>query len=157
MARGFHFTDYCWKILLSCSILWIIIPTSDAMRCEHSFRDFTCIGRHSWRCKGRTTSDNTPVSSINSSFDPFGTINESSSSNVNIQVQAQEYNSDDIRQMSVCACGKQCKNKRGLKTHQRSCEIAKSECPNTNSHSPPGNNQSAVEVNESTTPSLLVW
>ena len=119
------------------------------MRCEHCFKDFTCIGRHS--C------DNTPVSSINSSFDTFGTINESSSSNVNIQVQAPEYNSDDIRQMSVCACGKRCKNKRGLKTHQRSCEIAKSECPNTNSHSPLYNQSTNEdEVNNNTNnPSLV--
>ena len=72
--------------------------------CSYCGKEFTTLGRHTWRCKQRIT--------------------ESS----NLSNQDDSENTDNLQQIDSsstikCCCGKLCKGKRGLKMHQRSCRV----------------------------------
>ncbi len=75
--------------------------------CSFSGQDFVSLGRHSWRCKERINQD------------------QNSSENIEREVPVVSAPSVPITQRAVikCCCGKICKGNRGLKMHQRSCQV----------------------------------
>ena len=77
------------------------------MVCSFCGKDFISLGRHSWRCKQRmylqenyTESNERRMPTINTPNIPI-----------------------TQRTLIKCCCGKACKGNRGLKMHQRSCQI----------------------------------
>ena len=75
--------------------------------CSFCGQDFVTHGRHSWRCKQRTNQD------------------QSRSTNTEREMPALNNPNVPITQRTVikCCCGKVCKGNRGLKMHQRSCQV----------------------------------
>ena len=75
--------------------------------CSFCGQDFVSLGRHSWRCKERINQD------------------QNSSENIEREVPVVSAPSVPITQRAVikCCCGKICKGNRGLKMHQRSCQV----------------------------------
>ena len=75
--------------------------------CSFCGQDFVTLGRHSWRCKQRINHD------------------QSRSGNTEREMPALSNPNIPITQRTVikCCCGKVCKGNRGLKMHQRSCQV----------------------------------
>ena len=77
--------------------------------CSFCGKDFTTLGRHSWRCKQRVHQTEQP----------------SSHDQTTRNLPAANSPTAVISNHSVvkCCCGKICKGTRGLKMHQRSCRV----------------------------------
>jgi Reverse transcriptase (RNA-dependent DNA polymerase) len=102
--------------------LLLLISTVSATKCNFCGKDFKSVNRHSWRCQSRITGSAQPITNSmlqggqNGSFQgPIAAgivphLNDPTAENVGI---AQE--------LTTCMCGKQCKGRRGLVAHQRSC------------------------------------
>jgi hypothetical protein len=95
---------------------WISVVIC-ATKCEFCNKEFTCLGRHTWRCPAKSTSsqstviqptrlDNTPIHK----------------SDVNNAVPISPTPEDDL---ISCVCGRRCKGRRGLTMHQRSCKTSR--------------------------------
>ena len=76
--------------------------------CSFCGQDFVTLGRHSWRCKERINHAEQDNSSTTTSQMPV-----MQSPNVVLSK----------RTVIKCCCGKICKGTRGLKMHQRSCQV----------------------------------
>ena len=76
--------------------------------CSFCGQDFITLGRHSWRCKQRITPTEQDHPHTNTRDVPV-----MQSSNVPVS----------SRTVVKCCCGKICKGARGLKMHQRSCQV----------------------------------
>ena len=117
---------HSWLLWSSVLLLWNM-PCLKATICEFCQKDFTCIGRHTWRCPARITSATTNTPNV--SPDSFTTSQETIV-NKPITLPA---DINESQQLIRCACGKECKGRRGLKAHQRNCKISKlihEECAN---------------------------
>ena len=75
--------------------------------CSFCGKDFVSLGRHSWRCKQRINQGQTGPGNVGREMPDLITPNV------------------PITQRTVikCCCGKVCKGNRGLKMHQRSCQV----------------------------------
>ena len=76
--------------------------------CSFCGKDFTSLGRHSWRCKQRVNPTEQTASE-----NPTREMPDTSSPKIVIS----------SRTVVKCCCGKICKGHRGLKMHQRSCQV----------------------------------
>ena len=101
------------RSLFGLLLLITLIDGNLATKCTFCNKEFTVLGRHTWRCKSRITS------SDNNSFRPYDNGNGSAINNASNF--ANENNIPINRGNLNCVCGKVCKGKRGLKSHQRSC------------------------------------
>ena len=83
-------------------------------------KDFVSLGRHSWRCRGRRTQQQSSESDTRN----FGKDQDSNfeRSNLTIEPSLQQTSIANIHHVS-CGCGKKCKGPGGLKTHQRTCRF----------------------------------
>ena len=81
--------------------------------CNFCGDDFKVLGRHSWRCKKRFSSNNNDGNHGNES----SVVDNVSNVNVNVNDPNDPSNTYIIK----CICGKPCKGLKGLKAHQRSC------------------------------------
>ena len=86
--------------------------------CNYCGKDFTSLGRHSWRCKSK----------IPNQQDRNHYCGENLENRNNDELPDVQVNDDSIsnRGNVLSTCGKSCKGLRGLKSHQRSCCIIKS-------------------------------
>ena len=85
--------------------------------CNFCQRDFLVLKRHQWRCKSKTsmtehnqTNNDSPNALFNNAA--INLNNTSGRSNISSNMK--------------CACGKNCKGLKGLKSHQRTCKTIKS-------------------------------
>ncbi|XP_028412518.1 uncharacterized protein LOC114535400 [Dendronephthya gigantea] len=88
-------------LLLSCVI------------CSFCGKDFVSLGRHQWRCKEKIT-------------DPYSNVypNHPTSSRISAEPVISSPNSGINKKSGTkCYCGKICKGTRGLKMHQRNCQV----------------------------------
>ena len=88
----------------------IIAMLSICVACSFCGQDFVSLGRHSWRCKQRINHAEQDRPDITSREVPV-----MQSPNVPVYVPS--------RTVVKCCCGKICKGARGLKMHQRSCQV----------------------------------
>ena len=86
----------------------IIAMLSICVACSFCGQDFVSLGRHSWRCKQRINHAEQDRPDITSREVPVML-----SPNVPVP----------NRTVVKCCCGKICKDARGLKIHQRSCQV----------------------------------
>ena len=86
----------------------IIAMLSICVACSFCGQDFVSLGRHSWRCKQRINHAEQDRPNITSREVPV-----MQSPNVTVP----------SRTVVKCCCGKICKGARGLKMHQRSCQV----------------------------------
>ena len=86
--------------MFHCRLLWIFALFTVCSFCR---KDFQSLGRHRWRCKKRLDPTSGPNQTINITLE-----SDSSAANV-INVK--------------CSCGKECKEVKGLKMHQRRCRV----------------------------------
>ena len=81
--------------------------------CSFCGNDFVSLGRHQWRCKDKTNRRNSNVYSNHTT--PHG---------INVEpVIDPPTSSVDKKSGTKCCCGKICKGARGMKMHQRSCQV----------------------------------
>ena len=92
---------------------WIIVGTA-ATKCEFCHKEFSCIGRHVWRCPARSTS----AQATRPTSPPDGPGVQPSVSSIAAPVIPPI----PIEQLK-CVCGRMCKGRRGLTAHKRSCKI----------------------------------
>ncbi|CAB3986993.1 Hypothetical predicted protein [Paramuricea clavata] len=91
-------------LLLSCVI------------CSFCEKDFVSLGRHEWRC-------NNKINDRNSNAYSNGT-NHSASHGINAEPVITPPTTAAVKKSGTkCCCGKVCKGARGLKMHQRSCQV----------------------------------
>ena len=105
----------CWIMLTFLCIVGVdSTPTS---KCPFCNGDFLSLNRHLWRCKGRVTSSQKEEPSavpLTESQVQRHNIDRS----INIPAAA-----PDTEELLSCVCGKQCKGRRGLRSHQRACKV----------------------------------
>ena len=87
------------------SVLMLLITLTVCWFCG---KDFQSLGRHSWRCKSKIEGSN-DANPINNGFN-------------NIKHYQLKYVKPENNAAIVCCCGRQCKGKRGLRIHQRTCK-----------------------------------
>ena len=89
--------------------------------CSFCNKDFVSLGRHSWRCGGRRTQQQSSESDTRN----FGNDQDSNfeRSQLTIEPSLQQSSIDYNIHHVYCGCGKKCKGLRGLKTHQRTCRF----------------------------------
>ena len=82
--------------------------------CSFCNKDFVSLGRHSWRCGGRRTQQQSSESDTRN----FGNDQDSNfeRSNLTIEPSLQQSSIANIHHV-YCGCGIKCKGLRGLKTH----------------------------------------
>ena len=90
-----------------------------ATKCQYCQKDFNVLGRHDWRCKSRVSSSKScegrqPAQPIHENARTAG---DSLSSHTISTDQA----STTTVSYFTCTCGRRCKGRRGLKSHQRCC------------------------------------
>ncbi|CAB3987434.1 Hypothetical predicted protein [Paramuricea clavata] len=86
----------------------IIAMLSICVACSFCGQDFVSLGRHSWRCKQRINHAEQDRPNITSRDVPV-------MQSPNVPVPS--------RTVVKCCCGKICRGARGLKMHQRSCQV----------------------------------
>ena len=105
----------CTRLMIIASIIRII----SAVKCQHCNGDFHVLGRHTWRCKGRVTSSE--------SVSPVMPSPKHKETPPNDNLHGVAVNSlPSVSEEESCVCGRKCKGRRDLKTHQRSCAFYKS-------------------------------
>ena len=92
--------------------VWISILILFAV-CSYCGLDFQSLGRHTWRCKKKTNERD--ETHRGNSRGPQSDHNHFETDLSNASVN----NTSIIK----CCCGKRCKGLRGLKMHQRSCQV----------------------------------
>lgn len=116
MARvlfGYCCIDLRWIIALT-----LLISSVSATRCEFCGQDFVVLGRHTWRCPARITGSahpahNSPVQGV-----PVTNFQGPIAAGV---LPTQTDNGTLAIELTTCVCGRQCKGRRGLTSHQRTC------------------------------------
>ena len=104
-------------LLLAGFIAWSW-TVSKGICCPYCNEDFKVIGRHTWRCKVRVTSSE----GISLRTKPTAPVVDLTASAVN---KACEQPANVELDEDICAWGRRCKGRRGLKAHQRSCTLFK--------------------------------
>ena len=81
--------------------------------CSFCGKDFVSLGRHQWRCKDKI--DDTNV---------FANSNDATSEGINVEPVMSSPTTSIVKKSGIkCCSGKVCKGARGLKMHQRSCQV----------------------------------
>src|SRR6218665_3192325 len=104
-----------------CWILGLFVSTVRAMKCEFCNKDFTCVKRHTWRCRARITSSNAQVSAPVPNNNVIDNLLKDPIRNTT----GQEEVLNKETQWLECVCGKRCKGRRGLRKHQGTCRTNK--------------------------------
>ena len=127
------------KLWIMSAILAALAGFCDGIECAFCKKEFTSLGRHSWRCKARVNTNSIELDQsqrqvINSyhATRPFENnhdfIGENASiANTNSMVNNEE-SENTLQEHNdphrfTCYCGKKCKRLRGLKAHQHSCHM----------------------------------
>ena len=98
----------------------------EAAVCPHCNGIFEVLGRHLWRCPARVTSQ-----PANGSPHPPPTPPRARELDTRVIVKDPHLHgaaidlSHDMSDDKICACGRHCKGRRGLKSHQRACGFYK--------------------------------
>ena len=101
-------------IMLSCIVI------SSATKCPHCGKDFVKLGSHQWRCKGRITS------SIPAPIGPIDDPMPSTGKTTTVLNSLTPMNEPILETPLIkCVCGRLCKGRRGLRAHQRCCQMHK--------------------------------
>ena len=100
------------------SLLWISIVSATV--CPHCGKDFVSLGRHTWRCQSRITGPAHPAHNFpvqgGSSTSFQGSVAAGVVPNVSDVTGSQV-----AVELVTCVCGRECKGRRGLVAHQRTC------------------------------------
>ena len=81
--------------------------------CSFCGKDFVSLGRHQWRCKDKIDDPNV-----------FANSNNPTSEGINVEPVISSPTTSVAKKSGIkCCCGKVCKGARGLKMHQRSCQV----------------------------------
>ena len=115
VLSNFYYLDHKDFIKLRAASVAMMIRSSFILMllifvvCSFCGKDFVTLGRHSWRCKQRVHHA------------------EQNNSAENTASRTPVMNSPNVvissRNVIKCCCGKICKGPRGLKMHQRSCQV----------------------------------
>ena len=112
------------RIWIHVGLLIFILSTTHGMKCEFCNKEFTCLPRHTWRCRAKMTSSEPPVGSP---AQPVDKHSDRSAENTRMFTSnfsdIRKESSDEIVYMSCSICGKKCKGRKGLVIHQRTCKI----------------------------------
>ena len=98
-----------------------LIRIISAVRCEYCGEDFGSIGRHVWRCKARVTSSARPLQAGATPIADSPPLQADPRAGLPPVLPAPPDAPEDVQ----CPCGRQCKGRKGLKAHQRSCAFFK--------------------------------
>src|SRR6218665_2196913 len=91
------------------------------MKCEFCNKDFTCVKRHTLRCRARITSRDAQVSApVPNNNDIDNLLGDPIR---NTTGQEQVLNKET--QWLECVCGKRCKSRPGFPKHQGTCRTNK--------------------------------
>jgi len=127
---GLQISNFGLKIYCVCIIIFIL-PLVHGMKCEFCAKDFTCLARHSWRCRAKITSSMPPVDTHAPCDQQSSNRNENNS--LNYVVSNSSVNESVTVVYISCVCGRKFKGRKGLIIHQRTCRInsaLKTECNN---------------------------
>ena len=81
--------------------------------CSFCGKDFVSLGRHQWRCKDKIDDPNV-----------FANSNNPTSEGINVEPVISSPTTSVAKKSGIkCCCGKVCIGARGLKMHQRSCQV----------------------------------
>ena len=81
--------------------------------CSFWGKDFVSLGRHQWRCKDKIDDPNV-----------FANLSNPTSEGMNVEPVISSPTTSVAKKSGIkCCCGKVCKGARGLKMHQRSCQV----------------------------------
>ena len=125
-----------------------IISAVNSNKCPYCDKQFINLGRHSWRCTQKTTSNiniNNVSSNVKSNIKISPNIYNSNSTN--------DYTINMVNNLITCCCGKSCKGRKGLLMHQRSCKMHKSLQLSNNTNEEEDNANSSVPSPQDRQPS----
>ena len=98
-----------------------------ATKCQFCHKDFDVVGRHEWRCKARVPSGAT--SSENPWAQPASRPGGDQANSPHRPTPNSSHG-PTTDQVNVtyfeCTCGRKCKGRRGLQSHQRCCTVHRS-------------------------------
>ena len=86
--------------------------------CNYCGKDFTSLGRHSWRCKSKIPNQQDRNHDNGGNLENRNNVDFPDVQVNNVSIS----NTDNV----LCTCGKSCEGLRGLKSHQRCCRVIKS-------------------------------
>ena len=114
-----------------------------ATKCRYCQKDFNVLGRHEWRCKSRVPSSTScegrqPAQPIHENDRPAG---DSPSPHTSSTDQA-----STTTTYFTCTCGRRCKGRRGLKSHQRCCTTHQTLASITQDTNDPMNESSTTTI-----------
>src|SRR2546425_3033638 len=81
--------------------------------CPHCNVDFACLGRHAWRCRARITGGGEAI--------PAQAVITTPSSPPSLNTQSLSGGHSPSSPEWKCVCGRVCRGRRGLRSHQRAC------------------------------------
>ena len=114
--------------ILSAILLLMLCWTGiAATKCQFCHKDFDVVGRHEWRCKARVPSSAT--SSENPGAQPASSPDgdQANSPHRPTPNSSHRPTTDQVNiTYFTCTCGRKCKGRRGLQSHQRCCTAHKS-------------------------------
>ena len=87
--------------------------------CSFCKKDFVSLGRHSWRCRGRRTQQQSSESDTRN----FGNDQDSNFERSNLQLNHRHNKALLLTFIMCIADVEKCKGLRVLKTHQRTCRF----------------------------------
>ena len=105
-----------------CLLSGFILSTVHATRCEYCNKEFTCVKRHTWRCRARITSSDIHASTSVLQDNNYSSNDRDSNTSTSTG-QCENVNNDD--QLLPCVCGRKFKGRQGLRRHQCTCKIKK--------------------------------
>src|SRR6267154_1314860 len=94
-------------------ILFALFQQTQAIICPHCTVDFVCLARHTWRCRARITGGGHAIPPQA----PVATPSSPSSLNGESLSGGHSPSSSEWK----CVCGRVCRGRRGLRSHQRAC------------------------------------
>jgi len=75
--------------------------------CSYCGKEFTTLGRHTWRCKQKIVQADKANNGDKTNILNQEDVNQLPNNGLNVK----------------CSCGMSCKGKQGLKMHQRNCRV----------------------------------
>ena len=146
----------CFIVLRWIIRLILLISSVSATRCEFCGQDFMVVGRHIWRCPARITSSAHPAQSFSVQGAPDTSFQGPIAAGI---APTHAENAGLASELTTCVCGRQCKGRRSLAAHQRTCrsfrDLLSGQCQNVNPVIPDvdGKEELAHEAQDSTTES----